>query len=229
MFILLLLLIHCCLVSSTCPTQALWWTTNVQADKTTNAALACHSRFLEFLNFSTSIIQEEACAAQGGECSDRCNCEGTLLHGLCPLQPNSIKCCPKAVDQIEECEEEVNDGDNTAGNNNNNNNNSSNNNSNNNNSNSNSNSSDNNNNNNNNNNSNNNNNNNNNKSNNNNNNNNNNNEIFKVFLLRFIPTGDQLERSARPVLQVEEGRWYVNLFSIKGTVHVAFNSAFSVI
>ena len=75
--------------------------------------------FLSFQSFLLwQMLQEEPCTAQGGQCNDRCNCEATLLHGLCPSQPDSIKCCPQAPDQVDECEEEADNGNNTNGNNN---------------------------------------------------------------------------------------------------------------
>ena len=40
-------------------------------------------------------FQEDECTAADGICGDKCACEGEVLHGLCPSQPNSIKCCPK--------------------------------------------------------------------------------------------------------------------------------------
>ena len=41
-------------------------------------------------------FQEEECEAQAGDCLDTCDCEaGDYLHGFCPSQPNSIKCCPR--------------------------------------------------------------------------------------------------------------------------------------
>lgn len=42
-------------------------------------------------------IQEDECVAEGGECIDTCGCDGDYLHGFCPSQPNSIKCCPKST------------------------------------------------------------------------------------------------------------------------------------
>ena len=39
-------------------------------------------------------VQEPECAAAGGACVDSCGCGGAVLHGLCPSQPGSIKCCP---------------------------------------------------------------------------------------------------------------------------------------
>ena len=38
-------------------------------------------------------FQEAECEAEGGTCGDKCGCEGEVLHGFCPSQPNSIKCC----------------------------------------------------------------------------------------------------------------------------------------
>ena len=49
-------------------------------------------------------FQEAECEAAGGECGDRCECEESVLHNLCPSQPNSIKCCPK--EESEECNDE---------------------------------------------------------------------------------------------------------------------------
>jgi len=37
--------------------------------------------------------QADQCQEQGGQCADRCACEGEILHGFCPNQPDSIKCC----------------------------------------------------------------------------------------------------------------------------------------
>merc|ERR1711994_1072450 len=40
-------------------------------------------------------FQEDECEAEGGDCLDTCDCPaGDFLHGYCPSQPNSIKCCP---------------------------------------------------------------------------------------------------------------------------------------
>ena len=38
-------------------------------------------------------FQEAECEAEGGTCGDKCGCEGDVLHGFCPSQPDSIKCC----------------------------------------------------------------------------------------------------------------------------------------
>ena len=40
-------------------------------------------------------FQEDECASVDGVCGDVCACNGEALHGLCPSQPNAIKCCPK--------------------------------------------------------------------------------------------------------------------------------------
>ena len=39
--------------------------------------------------------QEPECEAEGGTCVDKCGCAGEFLHGFCPTQPDSIKCCKK--------------------------------------------------------------------------------------------------------------------------------------
>ena len=39
--------------------------------------------------------QEEECSSVNGVCGDICECNTEVLHGLCPSQPNAIKCCPK--------------------------------------------------------------------------------------------------------------------------------------
>ena len=50
--------------------------------------------------------QEPECEAEGGACVDKCGCEGEVLHGFCPNQPNSIKCCKVAVTTTESGSEE---------------------------------------------------------------------------------------------------------------------------
>ena len=60
-------------------------------------------------------FQEAQCEAEGGTCVDKCGCQGEILHGFCPSQSNSIKCCKKgdtstatnntASNSEEECEE----------------------------------------------------------------------------------------------------------------------------
>jgi len=61
-------------------------------------------------------VQEAECEAAGGDCLDTCDCPaGDFLHGYCPSQPNSIKCCPRTTQPLqcpheeEEEEEEVED------------------------------------------------------------------------------------------------------------------------
>ena len=59
--------------------------------------------------------QEPECEAEGGTCVDKCECEGEILHGFCPNQPNSIKCCKSEItttevgvaEATEECETEA--------------------------------------------------------------------------------------------------------------------------
>ena len=43
-------------------------------------------------------FQEAECEAEGGTCHDKCGCEGNVLNGFCPSQPNSIKCCKTTTD-----------------------------------------------------------------------------------------------------------------------------------
>ena len=51
-------------------------------------------------------FQESECEATGGDCLDTCKCPGgNYLHGYCPSQPNSIKCCPRPTEpEPEMCE-----------------------------------------------------------------------------------------------------------------------------
>ena len=47
----------------------------------------------------------------------RCVCDVEVLHGYCPSQPNSIKCCPKSTegpddgdnDENDNCDDDVDD------------------------------------------------------------------------------------------------------------------------
>ena len=58
-------------------------------------------------------FQESECEAAGGDCLDTCNCPaGNYLHGYCPSQPNSIKCCPRSTEpEPEMCETSAGGGD----------------------------------------------------------------------------------------------------------------------
>ena len=58
-------------------------------------------------------MQEPECAAAGGACVDSCGCGGAVLHGLCPSQPGSIKCCPaqaNTTDTGDQCGLDTEDG-----------------------------------------------------------------------------------------------------------------------